>query len=263
MPQPIDKILPKPHVALNDNALKDKPDYAILVCQIFAVWARIEQELSFLLVRVLGATAAPAIAMFSTLTAQHLQLGALEAAAKAALPPDDFDIFAAALSVANQVQAPRNHLAHWTWAECKQRPDLLCLADPEMLSARDFRVAKILHTAPSPTAVNRLELAELNLFNVSQVQAYSKADLERALRDLREAYGVLLALTNYLDPRELQHITSYFPDLDPSQEVIRAEALEVLNASRLFREALARIREGQKSKSQLPREPHPREPEKS
>jgi hypothetical protein len=51
---------------------------AILITKIFATWASIEQQLNFLLVRVLGANAAPALAMFETLTAQRLQLKALK-----------------------------------------------------------------------------------------------------------------------------------------------------------------------------------------
>jgi Helix-turn-helix len=59
MPQPIDRIVPDPHVYLKTDILQDKPEFAILVAEIFSVWARIEQELSLLLIRVLGANAAP------------------------------------------------------------------------------------------------------------------------------------------------------------------------------------------------------------
>ena len=87
MPQPINRVVSDPEVYLQVGILKDKPELAVLVAEIFSVWARIELELSYLVVRVLGADAAPAIAMYSTLTAQRLQLGALQAAAKAALAP--------------------------------------------------------------------------------------------------------------------------------------------------------------------------------
>ena len=58
------------------------------------------------------------------------------------------------------------------------------LADPKMLQDRDFRVALAVHSADSPRGVARDEVAALNLFDTSSVLAYSKADLERALRDL-------------------------------------------------------------------------------
>jgi hypothetical protein len=92
MPQPFDRVIPNPDDFVPDpTVLDDKPELAKLVASIFAHWAAIESYLGLLLVRILGADAAPAIAMFSTLTAQHLQMGALEAAAKAGLTPDECD----------------------------------------------------------------------------------------------------------------------------------------------------------------------------
>jgi hypothetical protein len=64
MPQPINRIVPNPHCYLDNNILADKPDLAILVTRIFATWAGIEQRLNFILVRVLGADAAPALRWF-------------------------------------------------------------------------------------------------------------------------------------------------------------------------------------------------------
>ena len=61
---------------------------AVLVSKIFAQWAMVEFQLSLLLMRVLGADAAPALSMHEALTAQHLQVRALHAAAEAALALD-------------------------------------------------------------------------------------------------------------------------------------------------------------------------------
>jgi hypothetical protein len=246
MPQPITKIVQNPHVYLDNNILADKSDMAILVTNIFATWARIEQELNFLLVHILGAEATPAIAMFQTLTAQHLQLGALEAAAKAALSAEDFEIFLAALSTADSAQTPRNHLAHWAWGGCKQRPDLLVLANPKMLRERDFRVAKGI-----VANLEILQIAELNLFDNSQSLAYSKPDLQRALRDLREAHDTVHTLAMYLDPAPMS-VFSTASEEAFTQDQIRALAFQSLNGKRLFREALARIRADQQSTQQAP-----------
>jgi hypothetical protein len=68
----------------------------VLVNGIFARWAWIEYSLSVLLLNILGAEAKPALAMFSVLNGQRLQMSAVKAAAKAALPFDQFEIFAAA-----------------------------------------------------------------------------------------------------------------------------------------------------------------------
>jgi hypothetical protein len=183
--------------------------------------------------------------MFQTLTAQHLQLGALDAAAKAALSTEDFQIFAAAVSTAESSQTPRNHLAHWAWGACEQRPDLLVLANPKMLRERDFRVAKGVASKVEPR-----KIAELNLFDVSEALAYSKSDLERALRDLEECYFILEFLATYLNPDQLTGMGFLPADTDLS--TIRAEILQRLNEQRLFREALARIPGDQQSTQQVP-----------
>jgi hypothetical protein len=131
MPQPLNRVISNGEFRPDADVLGDKPELAKLVASIFALWGLIEGSLSHLLIRVLGADAEPAIAMFATLTAQHLQMGALKAAARAALSSDDFDVFCAATSVTDGVQAPRNHLAHWIWGKCDQLPDALLLAEPK------------------------------------------------------------------------------------------------------------------------------------
>jgi hypothetical protein len=234
MSQPISKIVPHPRVYLATDVLTDKPDFAILVSQIFATWAAIEQKLSFLLVHVLGASAGPALAMYSTLTAQHLQLGALEAAAKAAMSADDFSVFKAALSVADAVQGPRNHLAHWAWGGCGQRRDLLVLVDPKILRDRDFKIAALIEGV-------ELETKSYADSEPSQMLAYSKADLERALRDLEECEMIIDDLTTYINPSIAVMITADLPD-QLTRDQIRAVTLEQLACRRLFREALVRTR---------------------
>jgi hypothetical protein len=62
----------------------------------------------------------------------------------------------------------------------------LILADPQMLRERDFRVAKAI-----ASKADLHEVVQMNLFDPSEALAYSKSDLERALRDLEESYYVL------------------------------------------------------------------------
>jgi hypothetical protein len=145
MPQPLNRVIPDGSFEPDSKVLDDKPEMAKLVAGIFSRWASIEQRLSLLLVRILGADAKPAIAMFSTLTAQHLQMGALEAAAEAALSPDEFDAFLSTLSVTNSVQTPRNHLAHWVWGKCDKLPDALLLGDPKGMKNADQKASLLLH----------------------------------------------------------------------------------------------------------------------
>jgi hypothetical protein len=262
MPQPINRIVPNPHVYLDPNALKDKPDFAILVCQIFAVWATIEQELNFLFFVVLGADAAPAIAIYSELRTQALQGVALEAAAKAALSDHDYEIFKAAVSVANGVQTARNHLAHWAWAGCHERTDILALCDPKMIKERDFRVSKHLKSFDDLDKVDHTEYAILHLFDDSAILGYTKQDLERALRDIKEGARILSYLRYYLDPSPFAVIAKAYPNMAPEGD-IRASLLQTLKGHRLFREALDRTRASQKSKRPTLDEPPAPKPDGS
>jgi hypothetical protein len=143
MPQPLSRVVSDAKISLRVDALADKPDMAILVTEIFAVWAYIEYQLSLLLVQTLGATETPALAMRSVLTSQQLQAKALEAAAKAALSTPDCQIFSAVTSVVESVQTPGNHLAHWVWGRCEQRPDLLILIDPKMYKANEIGFRRV------------------------------------------------------------------------------------------------------------------------
>jgi hypothetical protein len=251
MPQRIDRIVQNPEVYLDRAVLTDKPDMAILVTQIFATWASIEQTLSQLLVKVLGAKATPALAMYETLIAQHLQLGALQAAAKAALSDTDFQVFKAAVATTERAQAPRNQLAHWSWGGCKQRPDLLILANPKMLNRRDFQVADFLHSKAEFAPFDAIHATRLHFFDNSEVLAYSKDDLTRALRDLSESEETITALEVYLDPSMVLSILVLM-GTPSTRDKIRAHMLQKLNGLRLFREALDRTIGDQKNTQPQP-----------
>ena len=171
MPQPLNRVIPNGEFRPNESVLNDNPELAKLVASIFALWASIEHSLSLLLVSVLGADAEPAIAMFATLTAQHLQMGALEAAAKAALSPNDFEVFCAAISMIESVQTPRNHLAHWIWGTCEQLPDALLLAEPKAQKDRDRDLKLAFERADGPD-VN--EIINLSRYDPATVLVYRR-----------------------------------------------------------------------------------------
>jgi hypothetical protein len=245
MSQPINRVIRDPEVFLDRNILDDKPEMAILVARIFSTWGWIEHELSLLLVRILGANADAALAIVSTLQAQHLQLGALEAAAKASLSPDNFEVFQAVIAVTNSVQKPRNRLAHWIWGGCKQSPDAMVLADPKMLKEKDFVRSKFFDSLPTGDLLKWDEVNNLYQPDLSSVYLYSKGDLERALRDLNEAREIVFEFDVLLDPLMKHGILGVVTKFDP--DWLRAEVFRRLSARRLFHEALDRIRATRKS----------------
>jgi hypothetical protein len=241
MPNPINRIVPDPHVVLDTNALSDKPEMAIAVARIISIWGSIERELSSVLVRLLGANASSAHAIFSILQTQALQTKALEAAAKSVLDKDGFDAFNAVMAVVDSVKKTRNRLAHWCWGTCQQRPEYLILADPKMLKARDERAAAYFQSL-KPGTFSPEETWDAIQFDDSAMLAYSIEDFKRSIRDLIQAEYILLVYSMVLDPSVgLAHAKAL--GLPDSADEIRRHLLEKLMTQRLFSEALDRIRD--------------------
>jgi hypothetical protein len=248
MPQPINRIVTDPHVVLNSDTLSDKPEFAIIICEIFAIWASIERDLKALLVRLLGAEVAPAHAIFSILQTQALQSKALEAAAKATLDVPGLEAFTAFMIVTESAQKTRNRLAHWAWGSCKNRPDLFVLADPDMLKRRDVRAAAYFQSQ-TPGKFDPEETWKAIQFEDDYILAYTKADLLRELRDIKQAENIAHLFGVFLDP-SMGFVHAKVLDLPESIEEIRELALARLNEERLFRLALDRTRASQKSNRQ-------------
>lgn len=199
MPQPLSRVIPNGEFVADPNVLDDKPEFAKLVASIFAHASYIERCQGLLLVRVLGADAAPAIAMFSTLTAQHLQLGALEAAAKAALTPHEFDVFATVTSTAERSQGDRHKLAHWIWGRCPQlKEEALLLANPKTDKERDLALMQSLQNVDDE-AFWTAETWSLDQTKPDSVLVYRRPDLERVKCSIAQGAKIAHLLVVYLD----------------------------------------------------------------
>lgn len=235
MPQPLSRVrsgaTARQRPAATDHL---PPKYAALVAGIFSYSSLIEYRLTLLLVRILGADAEPALAMFSTLEAQHLQLRALEAAAKSALDETEYDIFKATIAVAKSVQAPRNQLAHWIWAHCPELPNALLLADPKSAKDRDREFTRALESGETDVA----KISALNTFDPSQVQVYREADLEQARQNLEEANQITFLTIVYLDGT-FRGLIAPLPWSKKSPT--RDQLFQQLYRLRLFQEAWDRI----------------------
>jgi hypothetical protein len=243
MPQPLSRVRPNASIRLAPDSLDGKPELATLIAYIFAQWATIEAEVGMLLVRILGATAEPARAMYSVLTSQALQMLALNAAAKSALSTEQFEVFEAVLSVLETVQKPRNKLAHWIYGQCTDLPNAMLLADPQSL--------KEMHTAraliPALLASGKLKRGQSDkAFGVDRksVFVYRKSDLERIKRDLTDASAMLVHFRYYLNPIFTTEAEIAKAGDGPGTV---SGSLRQLSTLRLFREALDRLRADQKN----------------
>jgi hypothetical protein len=246
MSQPLNRVIPNAWVQHDPNVLDNKPKMAQLVASIFAHWGLIEYRLSLLLVRVLGADAAPALAMFSTLTAQHLQLGALEAAAKVALSANEFDVFKAAINVTDSVQTPRNQLAHCIWASCLELPEAMLLAEPKSAKDRDREFTLALENSEG-NSIDVEEMTKLNSYDPAKVRVYKETDLRRVNRDLEEASLIAFLVVVYLDG-SFRGRRKLPPDI--KRGISREQLFQQLYGLRLFREAWDRIQADRKKSHQ-------------
>jgi hypothetical protein len=245
MPQPLSRVKPGATVRQRPAILDHlSPKYAQLVAAIFSHWSLVEYRLSVLLVRILGADAEPALAMFATLDAQHLQFRAIDAAAKAALEDNEYDIFKATMSVARSVQTPRNQLAHWVWAHSPELPEALLLAEPKSAKERDREFTRALESGVTDSE----KIAALNTFDPAHVQVYREGDLQRARDNLEEAVQITFLTVVYLDGQFKGRIK---PLPWTGRTATRDQLFQQLYGLRLFREAWDHI-QTDRQKSRLP-----------
>src|SRR5262245_50516300 len=138
MPQPLSRKKADAKVilwpAVHDHIIHQ------IVSVIFATSSRIDHEVSLLLVRILGAEALPALAMFDVAAKQRMQQQLVAAAAEARFGKDSeqYRVFKAVTSVAETAQSDRNKLAHWIWGHSPDMPHTLLLADPKKLRNREI-----------------------------------------------------------------------------------------------------------------------------
>jgi hypothetical protein len=244
MPQPLSRVKLGANVRQRPSILDHLPaEYAQTIAAIFSYSSLIEYRLSLLLVRILGADAAPAIAMFSTLIPQHSQLRALDAAAKAALDEKEYDVFKATMSVTTSVQTPRNQLAHWVWAYSTDVPNALLLADPTSGKERDREFVLALETGETDPA----KIGALNTFDPAHVQVYREGDLKKARDELEQASQMTFLTVVYFDGTFRGRIK---PLPWNSKTATRDQLFRQLYDLRLFQEAWDRIQTDRKKSQQ-------------
>src|SRR5437868_14170003 len=114
-PQPLSKIVREPTYDLTPDRIEERPELAVLVPKAIAISAVIETQWGRLLAGMLGANAAPVIAMYQALSNASAQRHALEAAAKRLISPEHKELFDALVLIARSLAKERNRLAHGGW----------------------------------------------------------------------------------------------------------------------------------------------------
>jgi hypothetical protein len=261
MPQKLSMVCDVPgKITLSPHVFKDRPEEAVLVARIVSTWATIEHELATTLMRMLGATEAVALAMFTALDAASARRAALNAAAKAAYEGNNegYMVYAAVTGAAFSAGKKRHKVAHWLWGGCENLPGALLLADPDAVG----RTEKA-HLIAQDNPLDEPELsteADVNAWlskfqwDPSRIYVYTDKDLQRDLADLEEVSTIMFWYRMYLRPHrteaQIDHLKTLGHESSPLGTA--SEALRQLSRLRLYQEARYRL---EKDTSNSPESP--------
>jgi len=254
MPQPLSKILDTTKewsINFNPDCMEKNSELGGLIADIIARWSAIEHRLAHIMIMLLGSNPVPAYAIFSTLINSSTQFDAVDRVAKSELSEENYERFAASLSVVKTMAKARNKLAHWIWATSPQVPEALLLGRPVKLLEKAVRIqmfqSEFVVKSPESKAKYPKDLYHADLENIF---VYRKADLEQIKNDLKQTAEILGCLLiglkpSIIEPDLLAVLPPEFRKWFSSDEIFRR-----LSNLSLFAEALSRLRERQKNNPQ-------------
>lgn len=190
MPQPLSKILRGVKCELNiaPDAAAREPELAALVAQAVSICSESDYFLGRVLVEMLGPQAvAPAFAMYEGIPWGYAKAQILRAAAQMLLNAEDYSYFEALLKVYGQDADQRNKFAHWIWVYAKETAGYIVLVNP--LDLLREKVAPYV-----PPGVARTMDASRDW--MKQPECYSRAELQRIVRDFDETIGLIETFRN-------------------------------------------------------------------
>jgi hypothetical protein len=133
---PLSRVRPKAVIAFNDitAVFSPRPDLATKIAECIAECAEVEFSLGSALAALFRSdtkTIKTALAIFVDASSRNAQLAMLDAAAKAGLEPNHYEVFRAIMKEAvRPALKERDKLAHWCWGYSPDLPDTLLLMEP-------------------------------------------------------------------------------------------------------------------------------------
>lgn len=219
-PQPLSRVNSTTPVLFDPKAITERPQLAILVSRAIAGWSEAEGQMGYLLVRMLGANAEPALAMFSALTSAPAQIAVVRAAAEAVLDSERMEMVNAVLAIASPLATQRHRLAHQIWGYSEDLPEALILADSKDIS--QFWM-KLFNAARQYAAGKRPPETDWPRDRLFVYRERDLTDIVAEMDELRDNFYQLSFLVEPGDPW-------------------RARILDYLNAKPRIQAALTRIR---------------------
>lgn len=242
MPQPLSRVSPNARVDFSIEFLRAQPVLARIICSIISLSARVDFELNLLIVKMLGADARPAIAMFDALNADSTKRAALNAAAGAVLTDPQLEVFEAVIKTATSAQKPRHKIAHWIWGSCSELPTALLLANPAYLRRQDIERELVANMGPAEIQewVEQRKTPDFDALyepNKNEILVFDLAELAGVASSLVDAGLALFYFRYYLSPEKPNKMLQ-LSDPDPMWKHLETSegALRQLESIRLFRE---------------------------
>jgi hypothetical protein len=201
-PVALSKVDQSSPVLFHPKALTERPKLAPLVARAIAGWSEIEGQMGTLIVNMLGANAAPTLAMFSALNSASTQIEALKAAATSVLDPDRKQVFDAAFSLAKTSSRARNHLAHRIWGYSEALPDALLLIESEHRSKHLMKTRTEFQLFKQGLPSGSIDWPR------DKILVYTDSDLIQIIADMDALYEIFynlsfLAAGGYPEPQRL------------------------------------------------------------
>lgn len=209
MPQPLSKIV---HGDIHDfviapNAALQEPELAVLIAQAISICSESDYYLGRTLIDMLGPQAAPAFAMYDSLSWGYSKTQALRAAAAMVFEAETYKLFQAILKIYGQDQNQRNRFAHWIWCYSKQAAGYIILLNP--LQALRWKIKP--HVRPG-VVHQVVEVASSS--GIAEASCYSKSELENIVQTFTdticmiETFRELVAGSDASKAQMREHLTT-------------------------------------------------------
>lgn len=205
---------------MDSRALLKNPEFGAQIATVTNAFSYLEMELGESLAKLLGTQAETGISMYLSLTSTAGQLAILEAAARVALKGKRQELFMALVSLVRRAAKDRNKVAHGLWARSHKITDKVLLIPPRVyLELRGKKIAG--RKAPG---IER-----------DKIMVYDLSDFEQIRAMIDRVTG---------------HFSSFWWMVESKGRrwrSLRATLSRKLNRAPDIREALSRLRRGQKN----------------
>lgn len=190
MPQPLNTISPKaaktPVQWGASAALKAYPELAVLVLETIAIWSEADRHLADALTNLISTDVEIVADMFRDIKLEA-RTTALHAAARTRFKPEDYNLFAAALSTTKASRSRRDEFAHHIWGTSPEIQDALILADPRDLVREIAAIMGPLMRSGGSGSFDSPTYSHGTPWDSSKYFAYRKVDLEASVGDAKRA----------------------------------------------------------------------------